>query len=163
MTIIQPTVDNNLFQIAVVVSQFNEEITARLYQGAMERLKELGFSQDRIITVFVPGAVEIPIIAKRLAKSGVFEAIVCLGAVIRGETTHYDYVCDQVSQGCQRIALDYDVPVIFGVLTTENEDQALARVGGEHGHKGRESIDAAMAMVSVMRQLDDYVMISDQQ
>lgn len=163
MTVIQPVADQDLFQIAIVVSQFNEEITGRLYQGAMERLKEFGFKEDRIVTVFVPGAIEIPIIAKRLAKSGVFEAVVCLGAVIRGDTSHYDYVCNQVSDGCQRIALDHEVPVIFGVLTTDNEEQALARVGGEHGHKGREAIDAAMAMVSVMRQLDDYVMISDPQ
>ncbi|MDI1352609.1 MAG: 6,7-dimethyl-8-ribityllumazine synthase, partial [bacterium] len=91
--------------------------------------------------------------AQLLAQKKEVEAIIALGAVIRGETTHYDYVCDQVSQGCQRVMLDYNIPVIFGVLTTENEAQALDRVGGLHGHKGRDAVDCAVMMHSIKKQL----------
>lgn len=141
------------FKVALVVSRFNEEVTHLLYEGAVHRLKELDFAPGQVTVVSVPGAIEIPITAQRLAKSKTYEAIICLGAVIRGETSHYDYVCQQVSQGCLQVSLQYDIPVIFGVLTTEDEAQALARAGGKHGHKGREAVDAAFEMVSVLRQL----------
>lgn len=143
------------FPIAVVVSTFNQPITDALKRGALERLQELGFQSTHILLVEVPGAVEIPIVTQMLAKKNKFEAIIALGAVIRGETTHYDYVCEQVSQGCQQVMLDYDIPVIFGILTTENEEQAWARVGGAHGHKGRDAVDCAVAMHSVLLQLHD--------
>lgn len=154
MTIIEARADSKLFQVAIVVSQFNRDVTEKLYSGAVTQLKQLGFSDDRITAVWVPGAVEIPIIAQRLARAGRYEAIICLGAVIRGETSHYDYVCEQVSQGCQRIALENDLPVVFGILTTEDEQQAFERVGGKHGHKGQEAADVAVQMVSVLRQID---------
>ena len=141
------------FNIAIVVSEFNRQVTEALYEGALARLKELNFTDEQITMVRVPGAVEIPITAQRLVRTDAYEAIVCLGSVIRGETSHYDYVCEQVSYGCQRVALENDIPVIFGVLTTENEEQALDRVGGRHGHKGREAIDAMMTMISVLRQI----------
>ncbi len=141
------------FPIAVVVSRFNEEITSGLLEGAVARLRELEFEDSQVTIVKVPGAVEIPLVAQRLAQLGSFDAIVCLGAVIRGETTHYDYVCEQVSQGCQHAALQNDLPVIFGILTTENEEQARDRIGGKHGHKGRDAVDAAVEMVSVLRQI----------
>lgn len=141
------------FPIAVVVSAFNQDITGALKQGALERLKELGFDSELITLVEVPGAVEIPFAAQLLAKAGQVRAIIALGAVIRGETTHYDYVCDQVSQGCQRVMLDYTLPVIFGVLTTENEAQAWDRLGGSHGHKGRDAADCAVMMHSIQEQL----------
>lgn len=141
------------FSIAVVVSTFNEAITSALKKGALERLEELGFKSDRITVVDVPGAVEIPFVAQLLAKTKQVDAIITLGAVIRGETTHYDYVCDQVSQGCQRVMLDHDIPVIFGVLTTENEAQAWDRLGGHHGHKGRDAADCAVMMHSIKQQL----------
>lgn len=141
------------FNIAVVVSRFNEEVTHKLHDGAIERLKELGFSSDRITVAWVPGAIEIPLTAQRLARTGEYGAIICLGAVILGETKHFDYVCDQVSQGCQTVALANDIPVIFGVLTTDSEEQALDRVGGKHGHKGREAADAAFELVSVLNQI----------
>ncbi|NKB46700.1 MAG: 6,7-dimethyl-8-ribityllumazine synthase [Legionellales bacterium] len=141
------------FPIALIVSRFNQSITDRLLQGAMLRLQQLNFPDEHVTVIEVPGAVEIPLIAKRLAQRQTFAAIVTLGAVIRGETSHYDYVCEQVSQGCQRVSLDYDVPVIFGVLTTDDVEQARARVGGAHGHKGREAIDAAVEMVSLLQQL----------
>lgn len=139
--------------IAVVVSLFNEEITALLLEGALQRLNELGVEERNLKIVKVPGAIEIPLTAKFLAKSRKYQAVICLGAVIRGETSHYDYVCSQVSEGCQRVMMDYELPVIFGVLTTENEEQAKERVGGKHGHKGRDAADAAVHMVATLQVL----------
>lgn len=141
-------------KIAIIVSRFNQEITQRLLQGAEERLSEVGLSHDQFPVTWAPGAIELPLAAQQFAKREEFSAIICLGAVIRGETDHYDYVCQQVSYGCQRVALDFDIPVIFGVLTTENEEQALARTGGAHGHKGREAADAAMEMIAIMQSQD---------
>jgi len=141
------------FPIALVVSLFNEDITAELKRGALNQLKHYGFDDSDILVVEVPGAVEIPLIAKNLAMKGEVEAIIALGAVVRGETTHYDYVCDQVSSGCQRVSLDYNLPVIFSVLTTENDAQAWDRLGGKHGHKGVDGVDCAIAMRSIIKQL----------
>ncbi len=141
------------FPIAIVVSQFNREITHKLQQGAIDRLIASGFTTDDITLVEVPGAVEIPLIAQQLARQSKYAAIIALGAVIRGETTHYDYVCEAVSNGCQRVALDFNLPVIFGVLTTEDEAQALERVGGAHGHKGADAADCARSMVAIFKQL----------
>lgn len=154
MQIIEGRANKEPFAIALVISRFNEEVTKALFKGALERLKEYNFADHQITIVWVPGAIEIPIVAKQLAKIDSLEAIVALGAVIRGETSHYDYVCQQVSDGCLKVALDFDIPVIFGVLTTENEEQAFERCGGRHGHKGKEAIDAALDMVSVLRQLE---------
>ncbi|MBA2650506.1 MAG: 6,7-dimethyl-8-ribityllumazine synthase [Legionella sp.] len=155
MKVIQPKVDDfhTSFPIALIVSTFNQEITQALKEGALQRLQELGFQPADILLIEVPGAVEIPFVANRLAKNKQVEVIIALGAVIRGETTHYDYVCDQVSQGCQRVMLDYDLPLVFGLLTTENEEQAWDRLGGNHGHKGREAVDCAVIMHSVSLQL----------
>jgi len=133
-------------KVAVITSKFNEPVTTKLYEGCIEKLNELGVTLSDGDICWVPGVVEIPLIAQRYAKKG-YEAIICLGAVVRGETTHYDYVCQQVSYGCQRVALDYDVPVIFGILTTENGEQAFDRVGGKHGHKGHDAARAAVEMV----------------
>lgn len=145
---------NGSFPIAIVVSSFNRSVTEELKKGALRRLSEQGFNPQDITLVEVPGAVEIPLIAKRLAMYKQVDAIIALGAVIRGETSHYDYVCEQVSNGCQRIALDYDIPVIFGVLTTEDEAQAWERLGGSHGHKGADAADCAIAMHKILRELD---------
>lgn len=141
------------FSVGIVVSRFNEQVTTKLCEGAIQRLKELEITNNHITVVWVPGAVEIPIVAKQLAESGQYAAVITLGAVIRGETGHYDFVCKQVSDGCQQIALATGVPIIFGVLTTENLEQALDRAGGKHSHKGREAVDAAFEMVSVLQQL----------
>ncbi len=141
------------FPIALVVSRFNAEITDKLLEGARERLVERGFEEKQVSIVYVPGAVEIPLAAQKLAQSGLYEAVVTLGAVIRGDTDHYDYVCTQVSNGCQQVALQHGVPVIFGVLTTDNDAQAQERVGGRHGHKGRDAIDAAVETVAVLKAL----------
>jgi 6,7-dimethyl-8-ribityllumazine synthase len=154
MPTIAPQKITKHFNLAIITSRFNEEVTGLLYEGAVERLKELSFSDEHITSIWVPGAIEIPIIAQQLARTGYYEAIICLGAVIRGETGHYDYVCDQVSNGCQKVSLENNLPVIFGVLTTENQAQALDRVGGRHGHKGRYCADAALEMVSLLRQIE---------
>ncbi len=155
MKLIKPVVPETQepFSLGIIVSQFNGRVTNELLKGALTRLNECGFTTDDITVVEVPGAVEIPIVAKKLAQSNKYQALIAFGAVIRGETSHYDYVCEQVSQGCQRVALDFDLPVIFGVLTTENEAQAWDRLGGRHGHKGIEAADGALAMHSVLHQI----------
>ena len=141
------------FPIAIVVSRFNKSVTEQLLQSTLSRLEECGFDSSDISIVHVPGACEIPIVLKKLAEKSTHRALIALGAVIRGETTHYDYVCEQVSQGCQTISLDYNLPVVFGVLTTESCEQAFARAGGEHSDKGREAVDCAIEMVLVLEKL----------
>ena len=141
------------FPIAIIKSCFNQSVTTRLMQGAKQRLVEQHFNEDHITVVEVPGAIEIPLIAQRLAQSKRYLALIALGAVIRGETDHFDYACTQVSHGCQRVSLDYNIPVIFAILTSRNIEQALARCGGIHGHKGSEAVDSAIAMVSILQQL----------
>jgi 6,7-dimethyl-8-ribityllumazine synthase len=154
MQIIDEQGSTNAFPLAIVVSRFNDSVTRALYEGALQRLNELDFSDHQVTVVWVPGAVEIPITAQRLAATATYEAIITLGAVIRGETSHYDYVCEQVSQGCQQVALAHNIPVIFGVLTTETDEQAIERSGGGKGNKGREAVDAAMEMVAVLRAVE---------
>ncbi len=139
--------------LAIVCSRFNTEVTDLLLEGALARLKELDFDMQAVPVYQVPGVVEIPLVAKKLAKSKRYHAVICLGAVIRGETTHYDYVCEQVSQGCQQVALDHELPVVFGILTTENKAQALDRCGGKHGHKGADAVDCALEMATLMEKL----------
>jgi 6,7-dimethyl-8-ribityllumazine synthase len=131
------------YKVALVVSEFCAEISGELEAGALKRLTELG-----VVDVEV-----YPLIAKLLARKDCYDALLCFGTVIRGETGHYDYVCDQVSQGCQRVMLEFEVPVIFGVLTTENIEQARERVGGKHGHKGIYCADAAVHMIELVAKL----------
>lgn len=140
-------------KFAIVVSQFNDAITTELLKGAHARLIELAVKHEDITVMEVPGAIEIPLTAKLLAKMKKFDAIICLGAVIRGETSHYDYVCEQVSQGCQKVMMDFEVPVIFGILTTDNFQQAEDRIGGKYGHKGIEAADAALKMAQMVKML----------
>ena len=138
-------------KIAVVTSRFNQEITQKLYEGAMARFQEKGVTIAAGDIFFVPGAIEIPVLVSRLAREKKYDAIVCLGAVVRGETDHYDYVCWQVSYGCQKVAIEHCIPVIFGILTTDNEEQAFDRCGGANGHKGVDCADAALEMVALLR------------
>lgn len=140
------------YKFSIVVSKFNQPITQALLDGALERLSELNIQKEQVRVAWVPGAVELPLIAQKMAETRQYEAVICLGVVIRGETGHYDHVCQQASLGCQQVALQYSIPVIFGVLTTENKDQALARAGGDRGNKGRDSVDAAVEMVDMMRE-----------
>lgn len=140
-------------KIAVVVSQFNYFITDRLRNGCVEKLLAHGIEAAQLTVVEVPGAFELPLMAKHLLSVGQYDAVIILGAVIRGETQHFDYVCQQVSAGCQQVSLELKKPVIFGVLTTNNETEALERVGGCHGHKGHDAAAAALVMVDIMNQL----------
>jgi 6,7-dimethyl-8-ribityllumazine synthase len=144
-------------RIAIITSKFNTEVTQALYEGAVQRLAEKGIIVAKNDTFFVPGAVEIPVVALYLARSKQYDAIITLGAVIRGETDHYDYVCESVTYGCQNIAVKYGIPVIFGVLTTDNEEQALARAGGSHSHKGVECADAALEMIEVIKSITESI------
>lgn len=141
--------------IALVVSRFNERITKALLEEAVAELAKANYAIADDDIFWVPGAVELPLVAQKIAQSKRYQAIICLGAVIRGETAHFDYVCQQVSHGCQRVALDHGLPVIFGVLTTEDVAQAEQRIGGSHGHKGREAALAAVEMLTLMRRFND--------
>ncbi|MGL5741950.1 MAG: 6,7-dimethyl-8-ribityllumazine synthase [Legionella sp.] len=141
------------FPIAIITSIFNREITHALQQGTVSQLLKRGFSEHDIRSYEVPGAVEIPLVAKRLAMQNKVQSIITLGAVIRGETSHYDLVCTMVSQGCLHISLEYNIPVLFGVLTTENEQQAWDRLGGNYGHKGIELANAAIYLHQTLNQL----------
>lgn len=149
----QAEVEVGRIRVAVVVSLFNRSITGRLQQGCVEHLLKKGVISKHITVAQVPGAFELPLVAKRFLMTGEFDVVIVLGAVIRGETTHYDYVCQQASAGCQQVSLETGRPVIFGVLTTENEEQALARVGGLHGHKGVDAAEAALMMFDIIDQI----------
>lgn len=137
------------WKIGIVTSRFNHEITEPLENGAYERLIELGIKAEQIIRARVPGAVEIPLTARALIDREC-DAVIALGAVIRGETTHYDYVCNSVERGCSEVMLQTKKPVVFGVLTTENEAQARDRIGGNHGHKGRDAAEVAVEMLNLL-------------
>ena len=137
----------------IVCSDFTRSISDALLEGARETLLEAGVDEDHIDVVRVPGSFEIPVVAAAAARRGRYEAIICLGCVIRGETSHYDFVAGQTAEGIMRASIDSEVPIIFGVLTTENLAQAQARVGGEHGHKGAYSAAAALHMSRVMKQI----------
>ena len=138
---------------AIVVSRFNEFITARLLDGAIDCLKRHGAADEQILVVWVPGACEITSAAKRLANSGKYVAVLCLGAVIRGQTPHYDYVCQQVVRGIGQINYDCKVPAIFGVLTCETLEQAVDRAGTKEGNAGANAAMTAMEMADVLEQI----------
>jgi len=140
-------------RFGIVVSKFNELITNRLLDSALETFKKGGASDQHIRIVRVPGAFEIPLIARQLAETHQFDAIICLGSVIRGETAHFDYICAETSRGIAQAALDTGVPVIFGVLTTETVDQALERAGSPQRNRGVHAAQAAMEMASLMKQI----------
>ncbi len=146
MKILTPSVDASGLRVALVVSRFNHLISCRLIDGAREALREHGLDDDDLALFWVPGAFEIPQAARRLAQSGRFDAIVTLGSVIRGGTPHFDYVCRGVTDGVREVTRDSGVPVGFGVLTTDDIDQALSRAGGSDGNKGGEVALAAIEM-----------------
>ncbi len=140
-------------RFAIIVSRFNDFICARLLEGAMDTLNRHGASGDNITLVRVPGAFEIPPAAKKLALSGRYDAVICLGAVIRGATPHFDYVASEVSKGIANVALDSNMPVTFGVLTTDTLEQAIERAGSKSGNKGAEAAIAAIEMANLFKQL----------
>ena len=141
-------------KFAIVVSRFNEAITRGLLAGARKRLAEAGVADDDLTVVHVPGAWEIPVVAQRLAETVSVDAIICLGCLIKGDTMHFEYIAEAVSQGIARAAAATGVPMAFGVLTTLTEEQAVARSGDGEGNKGREAADAAVEMATLFRLLD---------
>lgn len=141
-------------KVAIIVTRFNEFITSKLLAGAMDALKRHEVSEDAIEIVWVPGAFEIPLIASKLAKSEKYDAVICLGAVIRGATTHYDYVCSEVSKGIASVSLKTGVPVMFGILTTENIEQAIERAGTKAGNKGYDCAIGAIEMINLVKQIE---------
>lgn len=147
------TLNANGLKFAVVVSRFNEFITSRLLDGAVDGLKRHGASENDIDVIWVPGAMEISLVAKKLAAQKKYDAIITLGCVIRGSTTHYDYVCNEVSKGVAAIGKDYELPVIFGVLTTESIEQAIERAGTKAGNKGVDAAIAAIEMANLLKKL----------
>lgn len=141
------------YRFGLVVSRFNDFISSKLVEGAVDALKRHGATEEQLLLVKVPGAFEIPLAAKRLAESGKVDAVICLGAVIRGSTPHFEYVAAEVSKGIAVVALDTKVPVAFGVLTTDNLEQAIERAGTKSGNKGWDAAVAAMEMVNLFKQL----------
>ena len=144
-------------RIGIVISRFNELITKSLLQGALEGLERYGIPHNTISVVWVPGAFEIPLAAKQMALTGRYDSVICLGAVIRGATPHFDYVAGQVASGIAQVSLEVNLPVIFGVLTTDTIEQALERAGTKSGNKGLDAVQTAIEMVNVLRQLKSTI------
>lgn len=141
-------------KVGIVAARFNEIIVNKLLGGAVDGLVRHGVEEENITAAWVPGAFEIPLVAERLAKSGKYDAVICVGAVIRGDTSHYDYVCNEVSKGIATVGLQTGVPVLFGVVTTENIEQAIARAGSKAGNKGYDCALSAIEMVNLLNQID---------
>ncbi len=150
-------------KVAIIVSNFNLDITKELLSGGLSYLENHNIPSTNIQVIHVPGAIEIPLIAQKLAKRHHYHAIICFGAIIRGETTHYDLVCNQVSHGCQQVMLTYETPIVFGILTTENSKQAYDRLGGQHGHKGKDAAKTALAMISISQQINETTPLKTQE
>ncbi|RPI74919.1 MAG: 6,7-dimethyl-8-ribityllumazine synthase [Desulfobacteraceae bacterium] len=140
-------------RFAIVVSRFNEFISSKLVGGALDALQRHGAKEEQIALAKVPGAFEIPMTAQRLARSGHYDAVICLGAVIRGDTPHFDYVASEVSKGIAHVALETGIPVTFGVLTTDSLEQAIERAGAKSGNKGWDAAMAAMEMVNLFKSM----------
>ena len=136
-----------------MAARFNEFITSKLLSGAMDGLLRHEVREEDVHVAWVPGAFEIPVIAAKMARSGKYDAVICLGAVIRGSTSHYDYVCNEVSKGVASVSLETGVPVMFGVLTTENIEQAIERAGTKAGNKGADAAMAALELVNLLPQI----------
>ena len=141
-------------RVGVVCARFNDFIVSRLLAGCEDTLLRHGVREEDIAVAWVPGAFEIPLIASKMAKSGKYDAVIALGAVIRGSTSHYDYVCSEVSKGVAQVALNSDIPVMFGVLTTDTIEQAVERAGTKAGTKGSECAQGAIEMVNLIRELE---------
>ena len=153
MKTFEGNISGKKLRFAIVVARFNEFITSKLLDGALDALKRHETPEENISVVWVPGAFEIPLAAKKIASTKNFDAIICLGAVIRGATTHYDYVCNEVSKGIAQVGLQSGVPTIFGIVTTENLQQAIERAGTKSGNKGFDAAVSAMEMANLMVEL----------
>ena len=139
--------------MGIVAARFNEIIVNKLLGGAVDGLVRHGVEEENITAAWVPGAFEIPVAAQKMAQSGNYDAVICVGTVIRGDTSHYDYVCNEVSKGIAHVSLETGIPVLFGVLTTENIEQAIARAGSKAGNKGYDCALSAIEMVNLMNQM----------
>ncbi len=153
MNVLEGVYGGEGIKIGIAASRFNEFITNKLVTGAQDSLTRHGVAEDDITLAWVPGAFELPIIAKQMAKSGKYDAVICVGAVIRGATSHYDYVCAEVSKGIAAVALETGVPVLFGVLTTDTIEQAIERAGTKAGNKGADCAMSALEMVNLIKRL----------
>ena len=151
--IIEGNITAKGLRFAIVASRFNEFITSKLLEGALDMLRRHGAAENAVDVVWVPGAFEIPLAAKKLASCGKYDAVICVGAVIRGATSHYDYVCNEVSKGVAQAALTTGVPVIFSVVTTANIEQAVERAGTKAGNKGADGAMAAMEMANLLKKI----------
>ncbi|MGB0453926.1 MAG: 6,7-dimethyl-8-ribityllumazine synthase [Bacteriovoracaceae bacterium] len=154
MNRIESTLEASGLKVAIVVSRFNSFITEKLLEGANDCLKRHGAMENDIDVCWVPGAFEIPLIAKKLAKTQNYQAVVCLGAVIRGATTHYDYVCNEAAKGISNVALETEVPTIFGIVTTDSIEQAIERAGTKAGNKGWDAALSAIEMANLVKRFD---------
>lgn len=143
------TIKNEKF--AIVVSRFNEFISSKLLSGSIDELTRHGVKEDNITVIWAPGAFEIPILTKKLAKSGSYDAVIALGAIIKGSTSHYDYVCAELTKGIASVSLETGIPVIFGVLTTDNIEQAIERAGTKAGNKGSDAAKSAIEMANLIK------------
>ena len=153
MRIVKGNLTAKGLKVAIVVARFNEFISSKLLSGALDCLERHEAEPDNITVVWVPGAFEVPVTAKKLAASGKYDGIICLGAVIRGATPHFDYVCAEASKGIAQVSLEYKLPVAFGILTTENIQQAVERAGTKAGNKGTDCAMAVMEMADPFKQL----------
>ncbi len=151
--VIEGQLDTRRLKIGIIVSRFNGFITEKLLEGALEGIRTYGGSEDNVTVVRVPGAFEIPLIAEKMAASGQYDAMVCLGAVIRGDTPHFEYVSDAVTRGLGNIISKYQIPIGFGILTTNNVDQAMQRSGTKDANKGYEAALAAIEVANIIRQI----------
>ena len=140
-------------KVGIVASRFNEIIVNKLLGGAVDGLVRHGVAEKNITAAWVPGAFELPVVAKKMAKSGKYDAVICLGAVIRGQTSHYDLVCNEAAKGIAQAGLETEIPVLFGLVTTDNIEQAIARAGSKAGNKGYDCALSAVEMVNLMRQM----------
>ena len=154
MNVFEGKVVSENIKIGIVAARFNAFITSKLLGGALDGLKRHNVNENDIDVAWVPGAFEIPLIAKKMANSGKYDAVICLGAVIRGSTSHYDYVCNEVSKGIAAVSMNSDIPVMFGVITTENIEQAIERAGTKAGNKGYDCALGAIEMVNLIREMD---------
>lgn len=154
MKIYEGKLVSNQLRMGIVAARFNEFITSKLLGGALDALKRHEIGEEQVELAWVPGAFEIPLIASKMAKSGKYDAIICLGAVIRGSTSHYDYVCSEVSKGIAHVALESEIPVMFGVLTTDTIEQAIERAGTKAGNKGYDVAVGAVEMVNLIREIE---------
>ena len=153
MKVIEGVFSGEGLKIGIIASRFNEFITSKLVSGAEDCLKRHCVADENMSVAWVPGAFEIPVIAKRMAASGKYDAVICLGAVIRGATSHYDYVCAEVSKGIAAVSLDTGIPVLFGILTTDTIEQAIERAGTKAGNKGTDCAMSALEMINLIKNI----------